>query len=126
MKIREHMRNVITEGRRPGPRGAIAEWTITLALVFFGTSTLVHAYVIPTGWMEETILIGDHLLRSFHSTLVVFHSIEAYSSDLSSCLSSSYVNTIPCPPSRAIEWGFARSHDLIAGKASDTIFALIW
>jgi len=62
MRIREHIRNAITDGRRPGPRGAIAEWTITLALVFFGTSTLVQAYVIPTGSMEGTILIGDHVL----------------------------------------------------------------
>jgi len=62
MKIGGHLRNVITSGRRPGPRGAVAEWTITLALFFFGTSTLVQAYVIPTGSMESTILIGDHVL----------------------------------------------------------------
>ena len=62
MKIRDHFRNVITGGRQPGPRGTVAEWTITLALFFFGTSTLVQAYVIPTGSMEGTILIGDHVL----------------------------------------------------------------
>lgn len=62
MRIREHFRNVIADGRQPGPRGAVAEWTITLALLFFGTSTLVQAYVIPTGSMEGTILIGDHVL----------------------------------------------------------------
>jgi signal peptidase I len=62
MKIRDHLRNVITRGRQPGPRGSIAEWTITLALLFFGTTTLVQAYVIPTGSMEGTLLIGDHVL----------------------------------------------------------------
>ncbi len=44
------------------PRGAIAEWTVTIVLLLFGTTTLVQAFVIPTGSMEDTLLIGDHLL----------------------------------------------------------------
>jgi signal peptidase I len=44
------------------PRGAIAEWTITILLLLFLTTTLVQAFVIPTGSMEDTLLIGDHLL----------------------------------------------------------------
>src|SRR6185369_9313347 len=49
-------------GRGPGSRGLLAEWTLTGLLVFFGTTTLVQAYVVPTGSMEGTILIGDHML----------------------------------------------------------------
>jgi signal peptidase I len=49
--------------RKPEPqRGAIAEWTVTVLLLLFGTTTLVQAFVIPTGSMEDTLLIGDHLL----------------------------------------------------------------
>lgn len=49
--------------RKPDPpRGAIAEWTVTVILLLFGTTTLVQAFVIPTGSMEDTLLIGDHLL----------------------------------------------------------------
>ena len=44
------------------PRGAIAEWTITILLLLFLTTVLVQALVIPTGSMEDTLLIGDHLL----------------------------------------------------------------
>ena len=44
------------------PRGAIAEWAITILLLLFLTTTIVQAYVIPTGSMEDTLLIGDHLL----------------------------------------------------------------
>jgi signal peptidase I len=44
------------------PRGAIAEWTVTILLLLFGTTTLVQAFVIPTASMEDTLLIGDHLL----------------------------------------------------------------
>jgi len=44
------------------PRGAIPEWTVTVVLLLFGTTTLVQAFVIPTGSMEDTLLIGDHLL----------------------------------------------------------------
>jgi signal peptidase I len=44
------------------PRGFLAEWTVTIILLLFGTTTLVQAFVIPTGSMEDTLLIGDHLL----------------------------------------------------------------
>ena len=46
----------------PEARGAIAEWTITILLLLFLTTTLVQAFVIPTGSMEDSLLIGDHLL----------------------------------------------------------------
>ena len=53
----------VEEAERPDPpRGTIAEWTITILLLLFGTTTLVQAFVIPTGSMEDTLLIGDHLL----------------------------------------------------------------
>ena len=48
--------------RRESQRGFIAEWTVTIILLLFGTTTLVQAFVIPTGSMEDTLLIGDHLL----------------------------------------------------------------
>jgi signal peptidase I len=43
-------------------RNSIAEWAVTILLLLFGTTTLVQAFVIPTGSMEDTLLIGDHLL----------------------------------------------------------------
>ncbi len=43
-------------------RGSIAEWVVTILLLLFGTTTLVQAFVVPTGSMEDTLLIGDHLL----------------------------------------------------------------
>jgi signal peptidase I len=61
--------DVVEEDTSPGPacyqarpRGFIAEWTVTIILLLFGTTTLVQAFVIPTGSMEDTLLIGDHLL----------------------------------------------------------------
>ena len=48
--------------RHDPPRSTIAEWTITILLLLFLTTTLVQAFVIPTGSMEDTLLIGDHLL----------------------------------------------------------------
>jgi signal peptidase I len=51
------------ESPPPEPqRGFLSEWTITIILLLFGTTTLVQAYVIPTGSMENTLLVGDHLL----------------------------------------------------------------
>jgi signal peptidase I len=43
-------------------RNTIAEWAITIILLLFGTTTLAQAFVIPTGSMQDTLLIGDHLL----------------------------------------------------------------
>jgi signal peptidase I len=42
-------------------RGFVFEWTTTILLLIFGTTTLLQAYVVPTSSMESTILIGDHV-----------------------------------------------------------------
>src|SRR5882724_459896 len=47
---------------REAARNSIAERAVTILLLLFGTTTLVQAVVIPTGSMEDTLLIGDHLL----------------------------------------------------------------
>jgi signal peptidase I len=44
------------------PRGFIAEWTVTIILLLFFTTTLAQAFVIPSGSMENTLLVGDHVL----------------------------------------------------------------
>jgi signal peptidase I len=43
-------------------RHAAAEWAVTILLLLFGTTTLAQAFVIPTGSMEDTLVVGDHLL----------------------------------------------------------------
>ncbi len=43
-------------------RHTIAEWAVTILVLLFGTTTLAQAFVIPTGSMQDTLLIGDHLL----------------------------------------------------------------
>ena len=43
-------------------RSTLAEWVITILLLLFLTTFLVQAFVIPTGSMEDSLLIGDHLL----------------------------------------------------------------
>ena len=45
-----------------GARKLVQEWAVTLLLFLFVTTTLVQAYVVPTGSMENNILIGDHML----------------------------------------------------------------
>ena len=62
----KHKSTEIPEEKTPASdiphRGVIAEWTVTIILLLFGTTTLVQAFVIPTGSMEDSLLIGDHLL----------------------------------------------------------------
>ena len=43
-------------------RGFIAEWTVTIVLLLFATTALVQAFVIPSASMQDTLLIGDHVL----------------------------------------------------------------
>jgi signal peptidase I len=43
-------------------RGFIAEWTVTIILLLFATTTLVQAFVIPSASMVGSLLIGDHVL----------------------------------------------------------------
>ena len=40
----------------------MAEWTVTIILLVFCATNLVQAFVIPTGSMEDSLLVGDHLL----------------------------------------------------------------
>src|SRR5690348_17824818 len=51
-----------TPTKREQARNSIAEWAVTILLLLFGTTTLVQAFVIPTGSMQDTLLVGDHLL----------------------------------------------------------------
>ena len=39
-----------------------AEWAVTILILLFGTTTLAQPFVIPTGSMEDSLLVGDHLL----------------------------------------------------------------
>jgi len=51
-------------GRRPPPpsRGFVAEWTVTILIMLFASTSLAWSYVIPTGSMESSLLIGDHII----------------------------------------------------------------
>jgi signal peptidase I len=40
----------------------IADWTVTILLLLFGTTTLLQAFVVPTGSMTKTVLVGDHMI----------------------------------------------------------------
>jgi signal peptidase I len=48
--------------RHNSNRNTAAEWAVTILLLLFGTTTLAQAFVIPTGSMQDTLLVGDHLL----------------------------------------------------------------
>ncbi len=43
-------------------RNFIAEWALTAVILLFGTTSVLQAFVIPTGSMESTLLVGDHVL----------------------------------------------------------------
>src|SRR5260370_10239228 len=47
---------------KPEARNFIAEWAVTILMLLFRTSTLLQAFVVPTGSMENTVLIADHMI----------------------------------------------------------------
>lgn len=48
--------------RKSSTRDTFESLVITVILAVFGTTFVVQAFKIPTGSMENTLLIGDHLL----------------------------------------------------------------
>jgi signal peptidase I len=48
--------------RKSGTRETFESLVVTVILAIFGTTFVVQAFKIPTGSMENTLLIGDHLL----------------------------------------------------------------
>ena len=51
-----------TAGQKHPRRSSVTEWAGTILIYLFATTTLVQAYVIPSGSMEGTLLTGDHVL----------------------------------------------------------------
>jgi signal peptidase I len=43
-------------------RNFVHEWTVNIAILLFGTTTLVQAFIVPTPSMDTTVKVGDHLL----------------------------------------------------------------
>jgi signal peptidase I len=48
--------------RRPTPRNFVTEWALTIVMFLFATTSLLQAYVVPTGSMEGSLRVGDHML----------------------------------------------------------------
>jgi signal peptidase I len=58
-KLLKNLRNRPESGRK---RHSLAEWAVTIIVLLFGTTTMAQPFVIPTGSMQDTLLVGDHLL----------------------------------------------------------------
>jgi signal peptidase I len=60
--VRERAAEFWNAGREKQRRSSVTEWAGTMLIYLFATTTLVQAYVIPSGSMEGTLLTGDHVL----------------------------------------------------------------
>jgi signal peptidase I len=60
--VRERGSEAWSAVRRPTPRNFVTEWALTLVIFLFATTTLLQAYVVPTGSMESNLRVGDHML----------------------------------------------------------------
>ncbi|HLW78673.1 MAG TPA: signal peptidase I, partial [Terriglobia bacterium] len=58
--------------RKSAVRDTFESLVVTVVLAIFGTTFIVQAFKIPTGSMENTLLIGDHLL--VNKFVFAFHS----------------------------------------------------
>ena len=60
--VRERAAALSAGSRRSPMRSSVTEWALTLLIYLFATTTLVQAYVVPSGSMEGSLLVGDHIL----------------------------------------------------------------
>jgi signal peptidase I len=83
--VRERAATVWNAGRAPGVRSSVTEWAGTILIYLFAATTLVQAYVVPTGSMEGNLLVGDHILVDrvafaepgpFGRSLLSYHDVE--------------------------------------------------
>src|SRR5262249_16207032 len=56
------MRNATPKPQPAPARSSIADWAFNAIVLIFATSTIAQPFVIPTGSMESTLLIGDHVI----------------------------------------------------------------
>jgi signal peptidase I len=49
--------------RKPADRRhPVTDWTVQILILLFGFSSVGWTYVVPTGSMEKTVLVGDHMI----------------------------------------------------------------
>jgi signal peptidase I len=60
--VRERAAAIWSAGRRSEKRSPVTQWACAILIYLFATTALVQAYVIPSGSMERSLLVGDHLL----------------------------------------------------------------
>ena len=58
---------VTAPGKKTAPRNdafsrGIAEWTFNFIILIFATGAIAQPFVIPTSSMEDSLLVGDHLI----------------------------------------------------------------
>lgn len=46
---------------RPSGRNFVSEWASTILIMLFASTSIGWSYVIPTGSMEDTLMVGDHI-----------------------------------------------------------------
>lgn len=47
--------------QRPSGRNFVSEWAFTILIMLFASTSIGWSYVIPTGSMEDTLMVGDHI-----------------------------------------------------------------
>ena len=60
--VREQRLPPLAAGRSPASVAPSRSGPATLLIYLFATTTLVQAYVVPSGSMEGNLLVGDHIL----------------------------------------------------------------
>ena len=66
--VRERIAAFRAAAPKPARHSSVTEWACTILIYLFATTTLVQAYVVPTGSMEGNLLVGDHILVDRVST----------------------------------------------------------
>ena len=55
-------RNPRPNGKAGDRRHPVTDWTVQILILLFGFTSVGWTYVVPTGSMEKTVLVGDHMI----------------------------------------------------------------
>ena len=88
----------MNSSQKSSTRDTFESLVVTVILAIFGTTFVLQAFKIPTGSMEDTLLIGDHLLVNKYIFAPAIRSAGAFPALSGVCVMATWWCSSSRPP----------------------------